>query len=303
VSYEIFFKDEVNWKFKRKEIAACENIRFALCQDELRAQKLAEENQIHRGKIICAPVAARKVVTGKGNGNYLRERFGISRDKNIALYMGSLADWAGMGRLMGDIRHWPENWVLVMHGRYRGNEQYKRFERLCEEFPNRIFVSKVPFESFKELYRLPLSADIGIAMYYPDWHSPYTGKNLKYLGWASGKVSTYMQCGLPVIINEVGFISSDVRKYDLGYVLSENERISDVLIRIESSQLLLKRENCLKFFSQKLDFDLYKARILSAVAESHQGARNVGFAIPIPVITRILNVYVFLSRIYSKVKN
>jgi len=284
-------------------VSACKNIRFAICQDFVRAEKLSEENNIVKEKIICVPVAGRKIVEEFGRKNYLKDKFDISQHTNIALYMGSLDEWAFPQKFLEDIRFWPENWVLVLHGRYRGEEQYSRFERLRKEMPGKIYLSKEPFESFTDLYQQILSAEIGIALYYPSWSTPNTGKNLQYLGWASGKVSTYFQCGLPVIINQVGLISDDIIKYDLGYVLRKNEKISDVLKHVERIHLLQKKKNCKKFFSQQLDLNLYKDKILSAVGQNTQRTHNMGSIIQLSVLTKLLNLYHFVTMVKNRIRN
>ena len=293
ISYEIFFKVEIGDEAKQEEVDACRDILFAICQDDLRATKLAEENEIPLEKIICIPVAGHSSVENQTETNYFRDEFGIKPEKKIALYMGSIDDWAGASRILDDLHRWPENWVLVLHGRYSGDEQYAIVEKLPKRASEHLYVSKKPLETFSELYQLPLSADIGIAMYVPDFKNPCTGNNLKYLGWASGKISTYFQCGLPVIVNDIGLISDAVKKYDLGHVVKNAENISDVLKEIDCLSISKKKDHCRRFFLKNLDFNLYKKDVLEAFGKSIR--RDIKyFFIPLGMLLAFMNTYFFL---------
>lgn len=291
ISYEIFFKEEIGGEAKQEEVVACRNVLFAICQDDLRAKKLSEENEIPLEKILCIPTSGRDVVTEQQEINYLKNELGIEPEKNIALYMGSISGWAGIRNILYDLQDWPDDWVLVLHGRYSGKEQYSIVEDLSKRAKAKLYLSTTPLETFAELYQLPLSADVGLAMYFPDYQSPYTGNNLAYLGWSSGKISTYFQCGLPVIVNEIGAISRDVIENDLGYVLSSQEKISSFLSETTKSELLQKRQRCREFFLSKIDFKIYEERFLEICSKFCNKSDEVYTVLPTPFIIMILNVY------------
>ena len=264
ISYEIFFSGETGGDFKAEEIQACRDIDFAVSQDPLRAEKLAEENSIPVGKIIGIPVAGRRVEKG-GKQFFLHDALGISHNRHIVLYMGEGADWTRMPDLLRYSRDWGDDWVLVVHLRY-GLTPYMR--RILKPYKNskRIFISSLPVNSCKELTPLLKSADMGVALYQPTYTGPYTGNNLKHLGLSSGKLASYVQNGLPVIVNEIGLWSDSVRACNLGIV------VNDKIDLPPPDELERYRERCYRFFEEKLDLNKTITPLLDKIAAVLSGS-------------------------------
>jgi hypothetical protein len=97
-------------------------------------------------------------------------------------------------------------------------------------------------------------ADLGIALYNPTYDTPWTGRNIANIGMSSGKIATYMQYGLPVLINELGEISSHVREKGLGAVTRDVSEIPGILYHFDPESM---RGRCLAFFAEHLDAKLY----------------------------------------------
>jgi hypothetical protein len=250
ISYEIFFDKETGTAFKDPEIRACKNICFAVCQDNTRAKKLSRENRIPIESIINIPVAGRGKKEGKRN-NYLYNHLGIDRSKKIALYIGTIEKWSGIDDLILATYRWPDDWVLVLHNRYgmdkSADTYYQKFNSL-----GKIFFSLNPVPDLNCMQHMLHSADLGIAIYKPQNNSIWEGDNLKYIGMASGKIATYLQHGIPVLINEIGEMSDYVRQYRLGKVVEE---IKSAHLNISGTQLNTWKSNCLDFFENKLDLN------------------------------------------------
>lgn len=295
ISYEIMFRDEADFSFKRQEIAASQAAAFVVCQDPVRALKLSEENDIPIDKIINIPVAGRALVKPPAEIDYLRKKFSIDQDKKIALYMGTVDAWAGQRALMEDLVNWPDDWVLVVHDRYRQSNLEARFKGLPSSALKKINFSNEPFKDFEDLYCLPFSADIGIALYYPDWRYPETGKNIQYLGWSSGKVATYLQCSLPVIVNDIGVIADDVQKEGVGFVLRQGEQISGILRRVDDANLRDMKINSQQFFSEKLDFGIYREQLMSKFSTLLTGQKTESRIDKKLDIELLLSVYYYAS--------
>lgn len=262
ISYEIFFEQEIGAEKKLSEIEACKKIIFAICQDEDRAKLLATENRIPLEKIICIPVAGFSSESPV-NTDYLHSRFHIEPTKKIALFIGSLSPWACVDEILQSTTSWPKDWVLVLHSRYVNSDISCKISKLTS---GNIYVSDSPCESLEELYRLVSSSDLGVAFYKPTYTSIYTGKNLECIGWSSGKITTYMWCGVPVLVNEIGTAAAIIENNDLGYVLHEKQQIGDLLSHITSHDLKRKGENCSAFFSDFLALNNYEAKILEKIA-------------------------------------
>ena len=157
----------------------------------------------------------------------MNERFGIPAKRKIAVFAGSVAEWTMARKLVDSLPLWPDDWVLVMHDRYGGVSEWQRVAR--QHIPNRFYLSDDSFPSIEGLGHLLHGADLGIALYHPTYDSAWTGRNIANLGMSSGKIATYMQHGLPVLINELGEISDHVREKALGMVVRDVSEIPRIL--------------------------------------------------------------------------
>ena len=259
ISYEIFFERETSADFKRQEIEACRDIVFAVCQDPVRSDKLVEENKIPLSKIINIPVAGRSAVKGQ-KGFALHDEVGLNHQKHIVLYMGASSEWSQLKALVESAQTWGEEWVLVIHPRYGMDKFMKELIRPYKD-SKKVFVSLSRIDSCTELTPIIKSADIGVALYQPSYASCYDGDNLKYLGLSSGKISAYLQHGLPVIVNEIGLWSENVKTYQLGFV-------TDGSIHLPSlAELKGYEERSYQFFEDQLDLNKTIIPLLSKLKE------------------------------------
>jgi hypothetical protein len=128
----------------------------------------------------------------------------------------------------------------------------------------KVYVSKESFPTSDELGKLMDSVDIGIALYQQIPGSITLGNNLKYLGMSSGKIATYLQHGIPVIINEIGEMSEFVRNQNLGFVVRGPEEISGCLKEFQPDEL---KDNCYAFFDDVLNLDLTIHPLLDKIDE------------------------------------
>ncbi len=261
ISYELFFSEETGPQFKEVERKASRQIQFAICQDKLRASHLSSENDIPIDRIVCVPGAGRAAKPGEKT-YLLHDRLGIDRGKKIALVSGSIDEWAMIKELTEAVRFWPEEWVLVLHDRY-SSETAEHFKAGCGS--DRVFVSKIQIPDIRMIGLILHAADLGIALYRPDYKSYYTGNNLKHIGLSSGKISSYLQHGLPVLTNELGEISELVRRNRLGFVVRDVNDIRHVLTDYDRERY---SGRCLDFFSKNLDLNLLAERILSTIDQS-----------------------------------
>jgi glycosyltransferase involved in cell wall biosynthesis len=249
ISYEIFFQNETSEEFKRVEKISCRDIKFAICQDSVRSYHLSTENDIPLEKIINIPVAGRGTKKGEKT-KYIHNALNIPNGKKIALYAGSIYEWAMIKELIQSVSNWPDNWVLVLHDRYGAKGT------LCELMKGvmnkSIYISNEIFPRPEDLTKMIKAIDAGIALYEPKYSGMYDGNNLKYLGLASGKISTYLQHGVPVIMNENGIISEYIQQYHAGFVVKEIQEIAQVLHKVDQTKC---KDGCYSLFSEVLDLD------------------------------------------------
>ena len=89
--------------------------------------------------------------------------------------------------------------------------------------------------------------------------------NIKYIGMASGKTSTYLQCGLPLLINKIGELSNRVVESRLGVIADSFSDIPGILSSLTRNDLNSLRANCIDFFSRRLDLDTTIKPLLNVI--------------------------------------
>ncbi|OGG12858.1 hypothetical protein A3D77_07420 [Candidatus Gottesmanbacteria bacterium RIFCSPHIGHO2_02_FULL_39_11] len=266
ISYEIIFRDEIGFDAKKDEIEACSGVSFAVCQDNIRSLLLSEENTIPLNKIINIPVAGKYKSLIK-KSDHLRKTLGIGNDKRIALYAGSLSSWGMIDSLIEQVNKWPNDWVLVLHPRYGIENRILKYINKIKK-NSRVYLSDTPVDTTAQMDKIVSSVDLGIALYKSDPNHPALGKNILFIGLSSGKISTYLNYGIPVMINEIGQMTDYVRKYKLGIVVENMEKANPSKFDYYDSKKLSSR--CINFFKSRLDFALYEKSLISIIKAAVQ---------------------------------
>lgn len=267
ISYEILFAEEAGAGSTAFDRDASQGVAFAVCQDRERSSHLSRENGIALNSIIDIPVAGRGERPHRPSP-LLREMLGIAPDKKIALYIGSVGDrWSGFDELLAGTDDWPEEWVLVLHERYsRYSEEL--VAKLRDKKKGNVYLSPLLSLPFSELYRLLDAADLGVCFYVPQFQAEGTSdrNNIKYIGMSSGKTTTYLQHGLPILINEVGEMSMHVREQNFGMVTDDLRGIGRLLGQMTRARLDEMSGNAIRFFRERLDLEVTAAPLLHAVS-------------------------------------
>jgi hypothetical protein len=265
LSYEIFFPDEISPEAKAAEIEACRDLSFAVCQDALRSRKLCLANGIAPNKVLAIPVASRGFRAPAVKPRRLHEMFRLPAHMQVALYMGSLADWTGAPFLLDSARNWPENWMLVLHERYGPSGPTRE---LIERHgcAGKVKVSERSFASSSEMDAFVQSADLGVALYCPTYQNEWVGHNLAHIGLSSGKIASYLQQGVPVATHELGEISDWIRFYGAGQIFSLDEPFMPMAPgdRIDA---------CRNLFERHLDLNRFGPALPEALRKLQRDAR------------------------------
>lgn len=267
LSYEISFREETAPKFKEPEIEACRDVAFAVSQDALRARKLCLANGILPEKILHIPVAGRGFQARSPKPRLLHQRFGLSERIKIALYAGSLADWTGASFLLDSTRHWPDDWVLVIHERFGPTPANMNLVREYAH-PDRVRVSETPFANAAEMSTFIQSADLGVAIYQSTYETEWVGRNIEHMGLSSGKISSYLQHGVSVATHELGEISDWIRFYGAGQMFSLDRPL------VPSPPAPESFEACRLLFERHLDLERFGGRLIDAVAKAGHSSRS-----------------------------
>jgi hypothetical protein len=264
ISYEIFFASETGAEFKQPEIEACADIAFAVCQGGERSRWLASENRIEAGKIIDMPVAGRGVQHGPRQ-TFLHKALALPAELKIALCMGNLGPaWAMVDELIDNTREWDDSWQLVLHSRTVSPGLIERLQQRHGSGCRYRFTpqSGLPLADLQTLVK---SADLGIGLYRPNFKNRYNGLNLQYLGLSSGKIATYLQNGVPILVNDIGEMSAAVDEHRLGIHVHKLEELPARLRDTTRAVLKPWRENCYRFFGECLDLNVRAGPLLDVI--------------------------------------
>lgn len=270
ISFEIMFESETSARYKSLERRASENIALWIVQDEVRAEQLQHENDLQPANRMLLPLAS--AGAGVEKAIRLRDSLGIPRDKKVVISIGSISKWSMTRRILKAVASWPEEWVLVVHERYGRTRILLagEYDLLAGLVDRRIYISEAATDNIDDMGGILAGITAGLAFYEPDFNGPYTGNNLVYLGMASGKLSTYLRYGVPIITNKIGPYANEARKFRFGCVVDTPENIVDTFIDIDRIEY---RRSALDYFSTRLDFNIYKdvmwSRLLSIYQNRH----------------------------------
>lgn len=255
VSFEIMFESETSVRFKRIERWASKNVSLWIVQDEIRAQCLCEENLLAPARSFLLPLASQ----GEGSPSAwrLRDQLGIPVEKKVAIIIGSISTWSMTSILLDSLACWPDEWVLIIHDRYGRTSKIlaDRIDSRSDLLHKKLFISDSATKMIDEMGYVLAGVAVGLAFYAPDNASPYTGNNLRFLGLASGKISTYLRYGVPIICNQIGLFAEQARKYQFGLVVDHPDDLVNSFAQIDTERFKI---NARRYFAEKLDFKLFR---------------------------------------------
>jgi hypothetical protein len=266
--FEIFFREELTLpkeiQEKGEECAASQFADLVVIQDRWRARLLAAENGIPFEKFVFLPVSPCGPTKEK-KSNYLRAVFGIAEEKSIVLHSGSFYEWTYAEELLENVKIWPEDFVLVIHTRFKPRVVHRSVRKVQRSRLPNVYLSCEPVAQ-EEYDKLVSSADIGLVLYKPMGPSRFTQKNIETIGLASGKFSSYLKNGIPVIsISQAGYADL-LKDYAYGEDLPSFSQMADALRRIRSKHSFHKSE-ALRLFREKLDFHIHWPTMKSRLIE------------------------------------
>ena len=263
-SFEIMFESETSARYKALERRAARTVSFWAVQDESRARLLEVENALRPADRFLLPLASAGI--GTQSAHRLRDRLGIPRDRKVAIALGSVSQWSMTGRILNSVGSWPEPWVLILHERY-GRARAALGTALSQHeglIGRRIFISESAADMVDDLGSVLSGVEAGLAFYEPDYKTPYTGKNLLNLGMASGKISTYLRYGVPVVLNDIGLYPEEARRHGFGCVVAGPEQIGP---RLDACADATYAAGARRYFAEKLDFNLHAQALWSRLRD------------------------------------
>lgn len=177
--------------------------------------------------------------------------------------------------IIQSVASWPDDWVLIVHERY-GRTSQSLANTLAEIAPlvgKKIFLSNAATDSVDDMGSILSGVSVGLAFYKPVFIGPYLGKNLIHLGLASGKISTCLRYGVPVLVNEIGLFAQESKTHRFGWAVESPDLIGGSLERFRDAQL---GANAKKYFTERLDFNRFENDLWTRI-EGAMGISDAGF--------------------------
>jgi len=184
----------------------------------------------------------------------LRDKFKIGEDKKIALHLGGIQEYFSCIELALAFSQ-IDDWVLVFHGYYFGDYIEKLRTTLEQKSIKNVFISDEAYEQIEAMDPLLMSCDIGIA-----WYNNVS-LNFSTAGKSSGKISSYLRFGLPVIAKKYKSTAEAIEETGCGLCVDDFDEIKDAVSKIKMNYEYYS-DNCRKEYDKVYWFENYKAGIL-----------------------------------------
>ncbi len=278
-SFEILFESETSTSFKSLERRFARYVSFWFVQDKQRASYLQYENHLNPETCRLIPLAS----TGTGNlsTNRLRDQLGIEKDNYVAIFIGNVSSWSMAAEIVAESIYWPDNWSLIVHDRYgKTNTKLEKLGVNLSSIPtDKVYLSNQSKLKVDDMGEVLSGISVGLAFYKPLYNTisryPSSCKNIEYLGLASGKISTFLRYGIPIITNEIGLYADLAKEHGFGLVCQNPSHINE-LLPICLDPIL--SSNAISFYKTFLDFSNYEnllwKSLTSAVSQSYSGFHN-----------------------------
>ncbi len=163
------------------------------------------------------------------------------------LFVGLVKEDQGIEVLLSFLAKHPD-YALKIIGICHG-ELFKKYQTLIEKYriSNRVFFPN-KFYSDTELESVAKDCHVGIALYD-------TGKLNATYYTDPGKVKTYIEMGLPVVMSNTSGIARYIRKYKAGEVIGARRHLPEVLSKIKRDYQ--KYQHGLVAFTRYFDYERY----------------------------------------------
>jgi glycosyltransferase involved in cell wall biosynthesis len=174
------------------------------------------------------------------------KEMGIPENSRVFLHAGSMADWALVPEIIASLPAWPEEAVLVLHGRHQEESERFRKQFSPTALSGKIFWSTNPLKE-ADLHSLISSADGTFGLYRN------LGPNIEHMGFSSGKIMRSIACGTPVIASDYASLTF-IKDHNLGILVDHPSKIPGAVRNIMEN-LPRFRENCARYYQTEVSFE------------------------------------------------
>ena len=229
-----------------------QRVAFSIIQDEGRADLLSQVNRIPRESIMMLPNSpsgcAHRLRT-----SFLHERLVLPEQSCIVLWIGMVPPYGAAEELVREANRWPEPLKLVFHTRYQADDDVFLAKLKSVADPARVAFSLKPV-AFEQVEEVVASASIGLALY------PCRGPNAILVGASSGKITSFLRLGIPVIAQNFSSLRWVEQDRCGVCVLDPSEVLTAA--RTILADYKAYSDSALRVFDERLSFDCALEHIL-----------------------------------------
>jgi hypothetical protein len=257
-SFEIFFASEIPkeskiFGIKQKEIKYSKYVASILIQDQERKSLLQKENNISEDFKNWHLIPVASLISPAIAKTYQKTDFGLKESDIVYIFSGSVSIWSGILDVISAIeKGLPENVWIFIHNRSKFDAADSIHAKLLElqKAGKQVILHDEHIEDYNTFNSFLKCFDYGIVIYKPD-KGLFTGLNIKEIGLASGKFSSYMLAGLPTLLSECNTYKRLVEQYKIGDLITEEK---DLSFHINAHSLQsLSAKDCVDFYKEALD--------------------------------------------------
>lgn len=210
-------------RIKRRERADHGAASLLVIQDAEREHALCAENRVSNVPTLFIPNSPRGQVAPDLGRDHFRRQFRLRDDTQVILHAGSICEGMRSSDLAACAATWPDNQMLIFHSHTPIDLHTHYYRDIVTSGAERVLISTQPVP-YDELDSLMAAADVGIVIY-----DSTLGPNFQLLAGASGKLSHYLRCGVPVISVDNPSIARVLEEHQCGIGVDRVEDVADAV--------------------------------------------------------------------------
>lgn len=241
---------------KRRERADHRAASVLVIQDSQRRLALCDENRAWEVPSVLIPNSPRGHVDPNLRRDHFHRQFDLPDLTGVILHAGSICEGMRSSDLAAIAAVWPTDRVLIFHSHTPidlNTHYYRDIERSGQ---GRVLISTQPV-AYDELDKLMASADVGVVIY-----DSTLGPNFQLLAGASGKLSHYLRCGVPVVSVDNPSIARVLEEHQCGIGVERVEEVAGAVQTILSDHTSY-RSQATKTYQDHFEFEQHFRSLLT----------------------------------------
>ena len=256
---EVLSRNAEVMKFEREHMSSTKGL---IIQSQEKADLFISEFNLPQDIPIFLMPVTYKSPANPVRTNYIREKYDIAENVNIALHLGGIANsYSCLENALAFAN--INNWVLFFHGFPNTDYLAMMKETFKARGVSNIIFSNEFFEHIEDIDWVLSSSDLGVA-----WYNDIS-ENHRTAGHSSGKISAYMRFGLPIITKKYRSTLEAIQSTGVGECVEDHSGIPHAVQLIESDYRRYA-VNSLNQYQKTYWFENYKKPLLKFVSSSSQ---------------------------------